>query len=41
MLGWGVSFKAYAENVREKTTKCFDIYQVALDPNCFKSHKNS
>ena len=38
------NFKAYAKNVREKTTKSwhkFDIYQSTVAPNCFKSHTNS
>ena len=44
ILGYTFTFKAYAKNVREKTTKCSletDIYQSTVAPNCFKNHRNS
>ena len=40
ILGYTFTFKAYAKNVREKTTKCSlktDIYQSTVAPNCFKN----
>ena len=52
ILGCKFTFKAYAKNVTEKTTKrslktvdghvlCFIFLIVQKAPNCFKSHTNS